>query len=50
MQENAKRALLLALFDALDEKDKDIVTAMMQSLVEKYGSNIHNNCNCISRK
>jgi len=35
MQENVKKAKILALFNTLEESDKDIVISMTESLVEK---------------
>ena len=35
IQENAKKAKILALFNTLEENDKDIVIAMMESLNER---------------
>jgi len=39
MQENAKKAKILALFNTLEENDKDIVIAMTESLVERSKDN-----------
>jgi len=39
MQENLKKTKMLALFNTLEEKDKDIVIAMAESLVEKSKGN-----------
>jgi len=39
VQENSKNSKLLALFNALDEDDKDAVIAMSESLVEKHKNN-----------
>ena len=39
IQENAKRAKILALFNTLEENDKDIVIAMTESLIEKSKDN-----------
>jgi len=35
IQENAKKAKILALFNTLEETDKDIVIAMTESLAER---------------
>jgi len=35
MRENAKKSKMLALFNALEEKDKDIVILLTESLVKK---------------
>jgi Tfp pilus assembly pilus retraction ATPase PilT len=37
--ENAKKSKLLALFNVLEERDKDIVITMTESLVEQYKNN-----------
>jgi len=37
--ENAKKSKLLALFDLLGERDKDIVITMTESLVEQHKNN-----------
>jgi hypothetical protein len=39
MQENAKKSKMRALFNTLEEKDKDIVIAMTELLVERSMSN-----------
>jgi len=39
LQENAKKAKILALFNTLEENDKDIVIAMTESLVERSKDN-----------
>jgi hypothetical protein len=39
MQENVKKAKILALFNTLEESDKDIVIAMAESLVERSKDN-----------
>jgi len=39
MQENVKKAKILALFNTLEENDKDIVIAMTESLVERSKEN-----------
>ena len=39
MAENAKKTRLLALFSTLKERDKDIVIAMTEQLVEKSKDN-----------
>jgi len=39
MQENAKKAKILALFNTLEENDKDIVIAMTESLVKRSKDN-----------
>ena len=39
MVENVKKSKLLALFGALEERDKDIVLTMTASLVEQYKNN-----------
>jgi len=39
MQENVKEAKFLALFNTLEETDKDIVIAMTESLAEKSKDN-----------
>jgi len=38
--ENVKNSKLLALFSTLEEKDKDIVISMSESLVERYKNNL----------
>jgi hypothetical protein len=38
--ENAKNSKLLALFNTLEERDKDIVLTMSKSLVERYKNNM----------
>ena len=37
--ENVEKSKLLVLFDTLDERDKDIVITMTESLVERHKSN-----------
>jgi hypothetical protein len=39
MQESAKKSKMLALFNTLEEKDKDIAIVMMELLVERSMSN-----------
>jgi len=39
IQENAKKAKILALFNTLEENDKDIVIAMTESLVKRSKDN-----------
>jgi len=39
LQENAKTSRMLAFFNTLEENDKDIVIAMMESLVERSKDN-----------
>jgi len=39
MQENAKKSKMLALFNSLEEKDKNMVIAMAESLVKKSKGN-----------
>jgi len=36
---NSRKSKLLALFNALEEKDKDIVISMTESLVAQYKKN-----------
>jgi len=38
--ENVKNSKLLALFSALEERDKDIVISMSESLVERCKNNL----------
>ena len=39
MQENTKETKMLALFNTLEERDKDTVIAMTESLVERSKDN-----------
>jgi len=39
MQENEKKTKMLALFNTLEENDKDVVIAMTESLVERSKDN-----------
>ena len=43
MVENAKQSVLLALFNNLDELDKDAVIQLSESLVAKHKNNTNNN-------
>jgi len=38
--ENAENSRLLTLFNTLEERDKDIVLTMTESLVEEYKNNM----------
>jgi len=42
MIENAKQSILLALFNKLDEDDKDAVIQLSESLVAKHKDNTSN--------
>ena len=41
--DNAKQSILLALFNKLDDHDKDAVIQLSESLVTKYKNNTSNN-------
>ena len=43
MIENAKQSILLALFNKLDEHDKDAVIQLSESLVAKHTNKTKNN-------
>ena len=49
MAEKAKKSNLLALFNTLEEDDKDIITVMAESLTEKC-KNTTNKAGNIARK
>ena len=40
MAENEKNSKLLALFNTLEERDKDIVISMSESLIERCKNNL----------
>ena len=50
MAENAKNSKLTALFNALNENDKDIVISMTESLVENCKTNTARNVNNVNTK
>jgi len=43
MAESVKKSRLLALFSTLEERDKDIVISMSESLVERCKNNLTKN-------